>query len=63
MIQFSVVYNANSKLRKDGTALLQIRAYLNKKRKYFSTGIYLKPSQWSEKSNTVINHPNSWSSS
>ncbi|BDS10614.1 site-specific integrase [Aureispira anguillae] len=60
MIQFVVVYNFKNKLRKDGTALVQIRAYLNAKRKYFSTGIYLTPSQWSDKGNMVINHPHSF---
>jgi integrase len=61
MIQFAVVYNSrNKKLRKDGTAPVQIRAYLDKKRKYFTIGIYVTPLQWSNKSNTIINHPNSF---
>ncbi|WMX12388.1 site-specific integrase [Aureispira sp. CCB-E] len=59
MIQFVVVYNFKNKLKKDGTALVQIRAYLEGKRKYFSTGIYLKPSQWNKKSHQVQNHPQS----
>ena len=57
MIQFVVVYNFKKK--KDGTTLVQIRAYLEGKRKYFSTGIYLKPSQWNKKSHQVQNHPQS----
>jgi integrase len=60
MIQFAVVYNSrNKKLRKDGTASVQIRAYLDKKRKYFATGIYVTPMQWSKKNNQVLNHPHS----
>ena len=60
MIQFAVVYNSrNKKLRKDGTASVQIRAYLDKKRKYFATGIYVTPLQWSKKNNQIINHPHS----
>jgi len=44
MIQFAVVYNSrNKKLRKDGTTPVQIRAYLDKKRKYFAVGIYTTP--------------------
>jgi len=55
---FNVVYNRKKKLLSDGTALVQIEAYLNLKKKYFSTGIYLTPDQWDNKHRKVRNHPN-----
>jgi site-specific recombinase XerD len=58
MIQFTLIYNLKNKLLKNGTALLQIRAYQNPNRKYISTEIYLKPSQWSKRFSKVIDHPN-----
>lgn len=54
MIQFSVVYNYKNKLRKNGTGLIQIRAYSKGKCNYFSTNIYVTPFQWSKKLNQVI---------
>ena len=39
-------------------ALVQIEAYLNRKKKYFSTKVYLKPEQWDAKRRRVRNHPN-----
>lgn len=58
MIQFTVVYNINNKLRADGTSALQIRAYKDRRRKYFTTAIFIKPTQWSKKHSQVIDHPN-----
>ncbi|MCL2598164.1 MAG: phage integrase SAM-like domain and Arm DNA-binding domain-containing protein, partial [Paludibacter sp.] len=55
---FNVVYNRKKRLLSDGTALVQIEAYLNFKKKYFSTGIYLTPEQWDNKHRKVKNHPN-----
>ena len=55
---FNVVYNRKKKLLSDGTALVQIEAYLNFQKKYFSTGIYLTPEQWDNKHRKVKNHPN-----
>jgi site-specific recombinase XerD len=57
MIQLKAIYNLNNKLRKDGTAQIYIRAYLNNKRKCFATGILIKPSQWSNRLEKVIDHP------
>ncbi|BDS12359.1 site-specific integrase [Aureispira anguillae] len=59
MINFSIVYNRKHKLRKNGTALIQIKAYLNNKAKYFSTNIYVTPRQWSPRRKQVVDHPNS----
>jgi len=58
MIQFRLVYNVKKKILQNGTALIQIRAYQNPKRRYISTGLYIKPSQWSKRLLKVIDHPN-----
>lgn len=55
---FNVVYNRKKKLLSNGTALVQIEAYLYGKKKYFSTAIYLTPEQWDKKHRQVKNHPN-----
>ncbi len=47
-IDFRLVYNRKGKLNSEGKALLQIEAYLNGQRKYFSTGIFLKEEEWNE---------------
>lgn len=39
-------------------ALVQVEAYLNRKKKYFSTKVYLSPDQWDFKKRMVKNHPN-----
>lgn len=57
-IVYSLVYNRKKSLNHKGTALVQVEAYLNKKKKYFSTQIYLKPEQWDAKKRIVKNHPN-----
>lgn len=48
-----LVYNRKNILNKNGEALIQIEIYHNKKRKYFSTNIYLKPEEWDNKKSTV----------
>lgn len=42
----------------DGKALIQVEAYLNRQKKYFSTKVYVKPCQWDSKRRMVKNHPN-----
>ena len=44
---------------KKGMALVQVEAYLNRRKMYFSTRVYLKPDQWDVKRRMVKNHPNS----
>lgn len=39
-------------------ALVQVEAYLDRKKKYFSTKVYLRPDQWDAKKLVVRNHPN-----
>lgn len=55
-LQFSV--QPEKSLNKRGVALVQVEAYLNRKKKYFSTKVYLRPDQWDAKKLLVKNHPN-----
>lgn len=55
---FTTVFNRKGKLLSNGTALIQIRAYLNGRCKFFSTNIYISPTQWDKKHNLIKNHPN-----
>jgi integrase len=55
---FNTVYNRKKRLLANGTALVQIEAYLLGKKKYFSTNTYLTPDQWDKKHRKVKNHPN-----
>lgn len=57
-IIYSLVYNRKKSLNKRGVALIQVEAYLNRKKKYFSTKVYLRPDQWDAKKLLVKNHPN-----
>ncbi|WP_293665747.1 site-specific integrase [uncultured Parabacteroides sp.] len=55
---YNLVFNRKKRLNAEGKALIQIEAYLNRQKKYFSTKIYVKPSQWDSKRRVVRNHPN-----
>lgn len=57
-ITYRFVYNRRGRLNDNGTALLQIEAYLHRRKKYFSTHVYLKPEQWNEKKQRIKKHPN-----
>lgn len=57
-IIYNIVYNRKKCLNKKGMALVQVEAYLGRKKKYFSTKVYLKPEQWDNKKLIVKNHPN-----
>ena len=57
-IIYSLVYIRKKSLNKRGVALVQVEAYLNRKKKYFSTKVYLRPDQWDAKKLLVKNHPN-----
>lgn len=57
-ISYNLVFNRKKKLNKKGMALVQVEAYLNRRKIYFSTKIYLKPDQWDVKRKMVKNHPN-----
>ena len=55
---YNLVFNRKKRLNAEGKALIQVEAYLNKQKKYFSTKIYVKPTQWDSKRKVVRNHPN-----
>lgn len=57
-IVYTPVYNRKNKLNAQGKALVQVEAYLDRKRRYFSTRIYLWPKQWDKKRRKVKCHPN-----
>lgn len=57
-INYRPVYNRKKQLNKQGKALLQIEAYLDRKKVYFSTHIYLSPKQWDDRKKQIIHHPN-----
>jgi len=51
--RYKLVYNRKGKINRDSKALVQIEIYLNKKRKYISTGIYIKPDHWNAKNREI----------
>lgn len=55
---YNLVFNRKKQLNSEGKALVQVEAYLNKQKKYFSTKVYIKPCQWDPKRKAVKNHPN-----
>lgn len=57
-ISYRFVYNRKKCLNDKGTALVQVEAYLNKKKVYFSTHVYLLPEQWDVKRKIIKEHPN-----
>lgn len=42
---YNLVFNRKKRLNAEGKALIQVEAYLNRQKKYFSTKIYVKPTQ------------------
>jgi integrase len=57
-VLFNTVFNRKSSLLPNGTALIQIEAYLKGKKKYFTTKLYITPDQWDSKHRTIKAHPN-----
>ena len=55
---YNLVFNRKKRLNAEGKALIQVEAYLNRQKKYFSTKIYVKPTQCDSKRKAVRNHPN-----
>ncbi len=45
-VEYKVVFNRKKKLNNKGKALIQIEAYLDGSRRYFSTEIYITPQEW-----------------
>lgn len=57
-VLYNSVFNRKNSLLPNGTALIQIEAYMKGKKKYFSTKIYISPDQWDSKHRTIKAHPN-----
>ena len=55
---YNLVFNRKKMLNAEGKALIQVEAYLKGKKMYFSTRVYVKPTQWDAKKRMVKNHPN-----
>ncbi|WP_099464919.1 MULTISPECIES: site-specific integrase [Parabacteroides] len=55
---YNLVFNRKKKLNAEGKALIQVEAYLNRQKKYFSTKVYVRPNQWDNKRRAIKNHPN-----
>jgi len=52
-VKYCIVFNRKNNLNNDGSGILEIRAYLNSKVKYFSTGIYVSPTQWNDRTKLI----------
>jgi len=57
-VTFRAVYNRRNEFMPNGTALIQVEAYLKGKKKYFSTQTYVLPEQWDKTAGKIIAHPN-----
>lgn len=58
-IRYRLVFNRKKELNKQGLALVQVEASLNRHKIYMSTNLYLKPEWWNKDTQQVINHPHS----
>lgn len=58
-IRYRLVYNRKKCLNKQGFALVQVEALLNRRKAYFSTKIYLRPLNWDNRTAQIVNHPQS----
>jgi integrase len=57
--RYTAIFNRKNKVNKQGKALIQIECYLNGKKKYFSTQIYIEPKFWNEKTKNIkTDYPN-----
>ena len=57
-IKYRLVFNRKGRLTSDGKALIQIEAYLERKRCYFTTHIYVSPEQWDAAKQQICAHAN-----
>ena len=56
-IRYRLVYNRRKQLNKQGSALIQVEASLNKRKVYFTTRMYVRPDEWDKLTSTIVNHP------
>jgi site-specific recombinase XerD len=57
-ISYRFVYNRKHRLNAQGQALLQLEAYAQGRKAYFTTHIYLSPLQWDDARQRIRRHPN-----
>lgn len=53
-IQYKLIYNRKNQLNSKGEGIIQIEAYKDAKRVYFSTGVHVKPEHWDSKKDRII---------
>ena len=56
-IMYRAVFNRKKQLRSDGKGLVQIEAYLERRRMYVSTHIYIYSTQWDTAKRQICHHP------
>lgn len=56
-IKYRLVFNRKNTLNKEGKALVQVEASLNKRKIYMSTNVYLKPEWWDSSKKLIVGHP------
>ena len=56
-IKYRLVFNRKKTLNKEGKALVQVEATLNKRKVYMTTNVYLRPEWWNKDKKLVVNHP------
>lgn len=56
-IRYRLVFNRKNTLNKEGKALVQVEATLNKRKAYMTTNVYLKPEWWDKDRRQVTGHP------
>ena len=56
-IRYRLVFNRRNQLNSQGMALIQVEATLQKRKVYFTTRIYVRPSEWDKKAGLIINRP------
>ena len=54
-VRYEFIFNRKKSLNSNGEALIQIRMYLKGINKFYSTGIYIKPSEWNDIKNVPKN--------
>ena len=57
MFSYRVIFNHSGHLNKRGEGLVSIEVRDKQKRFYFSTGIHVKPNQWDNMKEEIIDHP------
>lgn len=55
-IKYRLVFNRKNQLSREGKGLIQVEAYLNRRRMYFGTHIYVYPTQWDNMRRLICNH-------